>query len=572
MPIRREVGDRAGEANTLNNIGLVYDHIGQPQEALSFYEQALPIAREVGDRAGEASILSNIGAVYRDTNQPSEAIDIWEQSVTITLEMRGGLLRENRKQFLEAKRTTAIALTDLLIEQNQPDKAFEWINRATTADLADYNRLVDAKVANPEAQKAIDDWKAENQQLEFLRQQLKDEFSEEKARQMRELEAQVNQQAEDIANRFPEVAELFETQSTDITQLRNNIPQDTLVIQPVLLTDIGNVPNTVAFFLLTQDALKVIKSDINPDEFNQLLDQYRTQLADYQNADVYLTSSKLYEILIRPIEAQIQANSPKHLAIIPTGKLRYIPFETLYAQQTDQFLLEKYPIHYLTRISSRSLTPSPRLPVFPSSLQALSLANPQPTQEELKGTEAEAKYLQDNFPGSEAYIGTEATLDTFKTQAPRFSFLHLGTHGCFNLNGCPNLGMEANTILFANNEQYDIANAALLGLKNTQLITLSACQTAKEANADGKEISGLAYVLERAGAKAVIASLWNVVDKIELEDQPDKLITSEIMTRFYDNLKKGMSKSEAMRQAKLNLIHYHPSLWSPFILIGDAGK
>ncbi len=30
-----------------------------------------------------------------------------------------------------------------------------------------------------------------------------------------------------------------------------------------------------------------------------------------------------------------------------------------------------------------------------------------------------------------------------------------------------------------------------------------------KAKADGKEISGLAYVLERAGAKAVIARLWN---------------------------------------------------------------
>ncbi len=68
--------------------------------------------------------------------------------------------------------------------------------------------------------------------------------------------------------------------------------------------------------------------------------------------------------------------------------------------------------------------------------------------------------------------------------------------------------MQANTILFANNQQYNIADAALLGLKNTELITLSACQTAKEANADGQEISGLAYVLERAGAKSVIASLW----------------------------------------------------------------
>ncbi|MCZ8188488.1 MAG: CHAT domain-containing protein, partial [Microcystis sp. LE19-338.1B] len=48
-------------------------------------------------------------------------------------------------------------------------------------------------------------------------------------------------------------------------------------------------------------------------------------------------------------------------------------------------------------------------------------------------------------------------------------------------------------------------------------MTLSACQTAKEANADGQEISGLAYVLERAGAKSVIASLWNAEDNTSAE-------------------------------------------------------
>ena len=62
LPIRREVGDRAGEAATLNNIGCVYYGLGDRQRALEYYEQALPILREVGDRAGEATTLNNIGA------------------------------------------------------------------------------------------------------------------------------------------------------------------------------------------------------------------------------------------------------------------------------------------------------------------------------------------------------------------------------------------------------------------------------------------------------------------------------------------------------------------------------
>ncbi|WP_333451927.1 tetratricopeptide repeat protein [Microcoleus sp. herbarium5] len=55
----------------MNNIGLVYDTISQPQEALKYFNQALPINREVGDRAGEAATLRNIDAVNNRSQPPS---------------------------------------------------------------------------------------------------------------------------------------------------------------------------------------------------------------------------------------------------------------------------------------------------------------------------------------------------------------------------------------------------------------------------------------------------------------------------------------------------------------------
>ena len=35
---------------TLNNIGAVYDDLGEKQKALDYYNQALPLRRAVGDR------------------------------------------------------------------------------------------------------------------------------------------------------------------------------------------------------------------------------------------------------------------------------------------------------------------------------------------------------------------------------------------------------------------------------------------------------------------------------------------------------------------------------------------
>ncbi|MEG4938713.1 tetratricopeptide repeat protein [Microcoleus sp. F4-D5] len=554
LPIKREVDDRAGEATTLNNIGGVYHSIGQPEEALKYYNQALLIKREVGDRMMEATILSNIGAVYQDTMQPTQAIENFQQSVQITLKIRKGLQQENRQKFLEGERGNAIALVDILIDQNQADRAFQWVNIATTADLADYTRLINAQVSNLQAQKAIDEWNQKNQQLQTLRRQLEDNFSENLSRQMRELETEVNRQAEAISRQFPEVAELFETTPKDIAQLKANIAPDTAVIQPVLLTNISGVPNTVALFVLTKDSLSVKKVPIDPAEFDNLLTQYRKEVQDIGETNFTVTGSKLYEILIRPIEDQIKAISPKQLSIIATGKLRYIPFETLYDKQTNEFLIQKYPVNYLTRISTRAI------PDSTSKGGVLALGNPVPRPpQNLPGSEEEVRNIAQLLSGSSAYTGNDATLDRFKTQAPRFPFLHLATHGCFQSGGCQNLGMEENTLLFADS-QFNIRDAALLGLQNTRLITLSACETAIQANSNGEEISGMAYIFERAGAQAVMASLWSV----------DDAATKDLMVDFYQNINTGMSKNEALRQAKLSQIQRHPFYWSPFILIGDA--
>src|SRR5260221_9349929 len=56
----RVLKDGAGEASTLNNIGLVYASIGQPQKALEYYERALPTSRAAGDKREEAVTLTNI--------------------------------------------------------------------------------------------------------------------------------------------------------------------------------------------------------------------------------------------------------------------------------------------------------------------------------------------------------------------------------------------------------------------------------------------------------------------------------------------------------------------------------
>ena len=78
-----EVGDRAGMATSLNNIGGVYAETGQPERALEYYGKALPLLEEVGDRAGESVTRYNMAMIYRDQGKLQSAVEELRQVVEL---------------------------------------------------------------------------------------------------------------------------------------------------------------------------------------------------------------------------------------------------------------------------------------------------------------------------------------------------------------------------------------------------------------------------------------------------------------------------------------------------------
>ena len=100
--------------------------------------------------------------------------------------------------------------------------------------------------------------------------------------------------------------------------------------------------------------------------------------------------------------------------------------------------------------------------------------------------------------------------------------------------------------------------------KETQVETVDLIGLGKEEAAGG--IASLQKAFARAGASATVASLWEVPDQS----------TRFIMESFYRNLKKGLSKSNALQQAKLeyldSAVHEKlksPYYWAGFVLYGD---
>ncbi|MEX2739329.1 MAG: tetratricopeptide repeat protein, partial [Candidatus Wukongarchaeota archaeon] len=87
LKIFEEIGDRAGEGTTLNNVGLVYRALGRYQEALEHYQKSLKIREELGDIAGKGVTLSNIGSVYRHWGRYQEALEYHQKSLKISEEI-----------------------------------------------------------------------------------------------------------------------------------------------------------------------------------------------------------------------------------------------------------------------------------------------------------------------------------------------------------------------------------------------------------------------------------------------------------------------------------------------------
>jgi tetratricopeptide (TPR) repeat protein len=86
LPIWRELGDRRGEADTLNGTADVYQYMRQNQQALNLYQQALQIYREVEERSGEAATLNDIAFVYR-FRQRLQALSLYQQALKIYREI-----------------------------------------------------------------------------------------------------------------------------------------------------------------------------------------------------------------------------------------------------------------------------------------------------------------------------------------------------------------------------------------------------------------------------------------------------------------------------------------------------
>jgi len=87
LRIRHEIGDLAGAAATLNNLGPVYWDQGRFDESLDCFRQALAIARRTSNQHSQVVALNNLGEIYRRLGRFADALDVQEQALTLSREL-----------------------------------------------------------------------------------------------------------------------------------------------------------------------------------------------------------------------------------------------------------------------------------------------------------------------------------------------------------------------------------------------------------------------------------------------------------------------------------------------------
>jgi CHAT domain-containing protein len=151
-------------------------------------------------------------------------------------------------------------------------------------------------------------------------------------------------------------------------------------------------------------------------------------------------------------------------------------------------------------------------------------------------------------------LGDDASADAFRQAAPSARIVHLAAHGEFRRDNpaFSSLRLAGGGLGVLDLQEMD------LGM---DLLTLSGCNTGSSVPVGADELQGLLRGFLTAGARSVVAALWEI----------DDASAREFMRVFYRQIRSGARLPAALRQAMSELRdrYPHPYYWAPYVLIGD---
>src|SRR4029077_17329591 len=332
-----------------------------------------------------------------------------------------------------------------------------------------------------------------------------------------------------------------DTALSKVTQL-DVLAKSAVVIYPILL------PDRIELLVSLPTGLKRILVPVGAETLTKEVREFRRKLEKRTTREYLPHAQKLYDWLIRPLEADLASFPIATLVFVPDGALRTIPMATLH--DGKQFLIAKYDV---------AITPSLNLndprPIKREDMKVLAVGVTEAVQgfPALPNVSAELKGLH-TLLGSETLVDQQFLASDLerKLKDEHFTIVHVASHGEFG----DEVG-KTFILTFDDKISLDRLNQ-MVGVFRfrddpLELLTLSACDTAA---GDDRAALGLAGMAIKAGARSALATLWNINDEASVD----------LVVDFYRELKEpSVSRAVALQRAQVMMLsnprYEHPGFW-----------
>jgi CHAT domain-containing protein len=613
MKVASDTGSDVLRAGALSASGRARALAGDPAAATASLQTAASIFDRLGLRAEHAEALHGLTLAARDANRFDEALRYGEASLRELETLRGRVADpELRALFAATRRDYYETQIDLLMARDARAADANGDGARTALQVSERSRA--RMIADLLQEASVDLRRSSDPQLREKETALYEQLSERRYQrellleagaggeriaqvvaELAALENELNLLEIDLRRSNPRLANLTAPKPLSTAEMQAKLDGDTVLLQYSLGTSASYV------WAITRD--RVVATELA--DRATIEAAARRALAGLQTyapgAPPGRSAGELAELaalVLDPVAAYLDR---RRVVLALDGALQYVPFAALPARGSDGALVRLLDAHEVIEIPSLSAlalsaddgarAPDKTLAVFADPV--LQASDPRlarsPTSAALPAVAAtrggrvssgaelgrllstsyEAEAIAALVPGERRLLasGFAANRDAvLNTALGQFRYIHFATHGLVDAR-YPGLSALVLSQFDERGEARDgyLRLSDIYNLKlNADLVVLSACDTALGREVRGEGLIGLTQGFMAAGARSLVASLWQVPDRA----------TAELMTQFYRYmLNDGLRPAEALRKAQLTSAaqprYRDPYFWGGFVLVGD---
>lgn len=625
--------DHPDVAINLNNLADLYSQEARYTEAEPLYQRALSINEKAlgPTHPNVATSLNNLALLYRDQHRDVEALDFSRRAIGI-LSRRisehgsdrdggGNSERKNERSFF----TTEVSLVVAVGEQGATAESFRIAQFASASAAAQAVAAMAARFATGsdalaatvrERQDLVTRWQSLDKAIVAATSKpsdMRDPAAEAAVRkQLMETEAQLFQIDVQIAQDFPEYAELSNPKSLELADAQALLGPEEAMLVYLFANDGGWL------WAIRHDRAAVYKLDIAAVALSDEVAKLRQRLDPETNSDFIPFDANrayaLYDKILAPAASLL--DGVHQVLVVPDGALESLPLgvlvtkppaanpDTLAGYRDIAWLAKDYALSVLPSVGSlkalRQFTQGghgdkpfigfgdPMLYGPLGAERGIKLArlfrgatadvdavrNLPPLPE----TAEELRAVAGDLGADEAdlYLGDRATEPLLRqAQLDRYRVIEFATHALMSgdLQGLAEPALVLTPPKRASPWDDGLLTASKVATLKlaADWVVLSACNTAaSDGTPDAGGLSGLAKAFFYAGARALLVSNWAVPSKA----------TVKLITGTFDALRKDptIGRAEALRRAELAMLdprnppeYAQPMMWAPFIVTGEGG-